>query len=108
MGMGLCCGLWVQGQLRENTAVRLVHHIPRNTYTYLVEGFFASNHMSLRNQVLSRYPGFLQNLFRSPSKEIRLLANIVSREPQSNTMKNIRYIEQLTLKNPCEFSSAVI
>ena len=91
-----------------NTAVKLVHNIPRSTFTYLVEGFFAANHVSLRNQVLSRYPGFVQNLLSSPSKEVRLLMNIVSREPQSVTSKNISYVEQLTLRNPCQYSAAII
>ena len=91
-----------------NTSVKLIHNIPRNTYTYLVEGFFSDKHMSLRNQVLSRYPGFLQNLLSSPSKEVRLLANIVARDPKSTTYKNIKYIEQLTLRSPWDYSGAVI
>ena len=91
-----------------NTAVKLIYQVPRMTYTYLVEGLLARRHTSLRNQVLGRYPRFLQGLLKSPSKEVRLLANIVAREPHSNTRKNIRYIEQLTQRNPCNFSTAVI
>ena len=64
--------------------------------------------MTLRNQVLSRYPGFVQNLLHSPSKEVRLLANIVARNPQSNTFKNIKYIEHLTDKSPWDYSGLVI
>ena len=79
-----------------NTCVKLVYKVPRSTYTYLVEGFLARDYISLRNQVLSRYPGFLQNLLASPSKEVRLLANIVARDPQSTTSRNIKYIETLT------------
>ena len=59
-----------------NTCVKLALNFPRSTFTYLVEGFLAKDHISLRNQVLSRYPSFVQNLLSSPSKEIRLLANI--------------------------------
>jgi hypothetical protein len=91
-----------------NTAVKLVYNVPRSTFTYLVEGFFARGHMTLRNQVLSRYPGFVQNLLHSPSKEVRLLANIVARNPQSNTFKNIKYIEHLTDKSPWDYSGLVI
>ena len=58
-----------------NTCVKLVFDIPRSTFTYLVEGFFASNHTSLRNQVISRYPGFFRTLLNSPSKEVRIVAS---------------------------------
>ena len=79
-----------------NTCVKLVHEVPRSTFTYLVEGFFASEQSSLRSQILSRYPGFLQKLQSSPSKEIRMLVRIVQVDPRSTTCKNIRYIERLT------------
>ena len=42
-----------------NTAVKLTNRVPRSTHTYLVEGFLATKHVTLRNQVLGRYPGFL-------------------------------------------------
>jgi hypothetical protein len=38
-----------------NTCVKLVHDVPRSTFTYLVEGFLAKEQTSLRNQILSRY-----------------------------------------------------
>ena len=68
----------------------------RNTYTYLVEGFLASGYTSLRNQILSRYPGFFRSLLESPSKEVRVLARIVERDPRSNTCSNLRYISDLS------------
>ena len=37
-----------------NTNVKLVFGIPRNTFTYLAEGFFAENLTGLRNQVYCR------------------------------------------------------
>ena len=51
-----------------NTCVKLVFNIPRSTFTYLIEGYFAVDHLSLRNQVLSRYPTFYRNLLNSPSQ----------------------------------------
>ena len=54
-----------------NTCVKLTYGFPRNTFTYLVEGFLAADFTSLRNQVLSRYPGFFRNLLNSPSKEVK-------------------------------------
>ena len=91
-----------------NTAVKLVYNVPRSTFTYLVEGLFAREQMTLRNQVLSRYPGFVQNLLQSPSKEVRLLANIVARDPKSTTYKNIKYMEHLTDMSPWDYSGLVI
>ena len=79
-----------------NTCVKLVHGVPRSTFTYLVEGFLAKDQTSLRNQVLSRYPGFLKNLQCSPSKEIRMLVGMIEDDPRSNTCRNIRYLRKLT------------
>ena len=39
-----------------NTCVKLVHDIPRDTFTYLVEDYFDKGFPSLRNQVLYQYP----------------------------------------------------
>ena len=59
----------------------------------------------MRNQVISRYPNFFQNLLTSPSKEIRLQANIVSRDPHSFTARNINYIKELTDLSVWDFAS---
>ena len=76
--------------------MKLVHGLPRNTFTYLVEGFLSGSQVSLRNQALSRYP----------SKEVKMLARMVSRDPRSTTCRNLKYLEQKTkLKNP-EFCSS--
>ena len=89
-----------------NTCVKLVHGLPRNTFTYLVEGFLSGSQVSLRNQALSRYPGFYRGLLNSPSKEVKMLARMVSRDPRSTTCRNLKYLEQKTkLKNP-EFCSS--
>jgi hypothetical protein len=85
-----------------NTCVKLVYRVPRSTYTYLVEGFFASSQCSLRNQVLSRYPGFYRNLLASPSREVRMLARMVSDDPRSTTCKNLRYLRELTSMEQAE------
>ena len=91
-----------------NTCVKLVHNIPRSTFTYLVEGFFASSQVSLRNQVLSRYPGFFRSLLESPSREVRALAIIVRSDPRSSTCKNLRYLEKMTgLKSELYCSSRI-
>ena len=79
-----------------NTCVKLVYGVPRNTFTYLDEGFLAVNQTSLRNQILSRYPGFYRKLLTSPSKEVRVLAKIVAADPRSTTCRNLSYLRQVT------------
>ena len=91
-----------------NTCVKLVNNVPRSTFTYLVEGYFAKDQISLRNQVLARYTGFFHGLLNSPSREVSLLANIVARDPSSNTADNISYIRELTSLSPWSFSGARI
>ena len=59
----------------------------------------------MRNQVLSRYSNFFHKLLTSPSREIRLLANIVSRDPHSVTAKNIKHIKELTDLSVWDFAS---
>ena len=60
---------------------------------------------SLRNQVLGRYPAFFHQLLKSPSKEVRLLANIAARDPKTTTGKNLLYLERLSGLDPWNFSS---
>ena len=92
-----------------NTSVKLVYGVTRSTYTYLVEGHLAAGHTSLRNQILSRYPGFFRKLLVSPSKEVRILARIVAADPRSSTCSNLRYLEELTgLAKPQSCSSVKI
>jgi hypothetical protein len=90
----------------RNTTVKLVWGVARSTFRYLVEGFFAGEQISLRNQILSRYHGFFRGLLSSPSKEIRILARIVKDDPRSTTCRNLRYLSQKTAMQQVEsFSS---
>ena len=77
-----------------NTCVKLSWDVPRSTHTYLVENLFGINHVSHKKQLLSRYVNFFRNLLKSTSKEVKVLANIVSRDIRSVTGKNLAYIEQ--------------
>ena len=87
----------------------MVYGVPRSTFTYLIEGFFAAGQASLRNQILSRYSGFYQSLLQSPSREVRVLSRIVRSDPRSSTCLNLRYLTQKTgLSKPEQFSSARI
>ena len=69
--------------------MKLAFDVPRNTFTYLVEGFLAFDMTSMRNQILSRYAGFYRKLLNSPSREVRGLARIISSDPRSTTCRNI-------------------
>ena len=89
--------------------MKLVYRVPRSTYTYLVEGFLASDMISMRNQVLSRYIGFFKNLMTSPSREVRGLVRIVYNDPRSNTCKNLRLLSIKTnLSQPELHSTAMV
>ena len=44
----------------------------------------------------------------SPSLEVCLLANVVARDPSSNTADNISYIRKLTSLSPWDYSAARI
>ena len=90
-----------------NTCVKLAYGLPRSTFTYLVEGYLAADQTSLRNQVLSRYPGFYRNLLSSPSREVRILARVVASDPRSTTCRNLRYLERITNLNQPQFCSAL-
>ena len=57
----------------------------------------------LRNQVISRYPGFYRKLLSSPSREVRGLARIVSNDPRSTTCKNLRFLRAKTDMTQPEF-----
>ena len=73
-----------------------MHGLPRNTFTYLVEGFLAADQTSLRNQVLCRYPGFYRSLLNSPSREVRILVRLVSNDPKSTTCRNLKHLARIT------------
>ena len=83
-----------------NTSVKLVHQVPRSTYTYLVEGYLAGGETSLRNQVLARVPGFLISLLQSPSAEVRFLSRVALADGGSVTSQNVRYVKKLTGLSP--------
>ena len=63
---------------------------------YIVENLLAENFQTLRNSVYGRgrYPTFFQSLLNSSSKEIALLAYIVSRDAQIVTARHLKVIEK--------------
>ena len=89
-----------------NTNVKLVLGLPRNTFTYLVEGFFAETSTSLRNQVFSRYAGFYRKLLSSPSREVQFLAKVVASDPRSTTCSNLKLLSEKTAMAQPHFYSS--
>ena len=87
-----------------NTCVKLIWNVPRSTYTYIVEQVLASNFVSLRNHVYSRYVNFFQQLFRSSSREVRHLVRIVSRDVRSVTCRNVQLITDLSGLSPWDLA----
>ena len=71
-----------------------------------MEEFLSASQTPFRNQILSRYPGFYRGLLNSPSKEVRVLARMVSKDPKSVTCRNLKYLEQRTSLNKPEFCSS--
>ena len=77
---------------------------PAKKYIHLpLEDFFASSQTSFRNQVLSWYPGFYRNLLNSPSREVRILARIVTDDPRSPTCANLKYLKEMTRLHQAQF-----
>ena len=86
--------------------MKLVWDVPRSTHTYLVDNFLAINHISVKKQLLSRYVNFFRSLLNSKSKEVMVLANVVSRDMRSVTGKNLLFIERESGLDPWKSSSA--
>lgn len=61
--------------------------------------------VSLKNKILSRYPGFIRKLLDSPSKEIRFLAKNVVNDQRSITARNALYRQKLTNHEVLSFAS---
>ena len=75
---------------------KLAHGVSMETHTNVVEGFLCSDHSSLKNQLLSRYPKLVRKLLGSSSKEIRFLSKILLTDQRSNLCRNISYLSDLT------------
>ena len=71
-----------------------------------MEGYLAEGLVPLRHQIFSRYPGFVNRLLSSPSREVRGLVKIVMSDPRSTTCRNLRKLSGLTgLKEPEKYAS---
>ena len=75
-----------------NIQARLAWNVPRDTHRNLIEHYFCAGYMSLRRQIVSRYHTFLENLARSPSKEVRFLSSLLKKDSRSATGRNLKVL----------------
>ena len=71
----------------------------RSSNVNVVTGFLCKDIVSLKQQVLSRYPKFIRKLLESTSKEVQFLSRIVLEDQRSNTCGNISYLSEITKIN---------
>ena len=62
----------------------------------MVEQVLSCGMTSARTDILTRYTKFFKGLRTSTSMEVSTLANLVGRDVQTTTEKNIRLIEELS------------
>ena len=91
--------------LSWNTCVKLAWNVPRNTHTYFVERILSCGISHIRNDILSRYVTFLKSLRHSPSVEVSVVVNLVSRDIRTTTGSNLDLIKELTGLDPWECTS---
>ena len=76
-----------------NTCVKLAFGIPRWSHNYFVSTL-AKPLQPLRLDMFCQYIGFVSKLLNHESPELRLLANIVARDPNSMTGSNLANFEK--------------
>ena len=85
-----------------NTSVKMCWDLPRSTHVVFVEHLLSCGLQSIRQQILTRYVKFFRSLLSSPSKEVAVIARVVSRDASSNTglnLLNIHLETRLNLKS---------
>ena len=87
-----------------NTAVKLVWNCPRQTKTFLLQQVLSSGLSSARVDILGRYVNFFRCLRTSSSLEVRVLANLVCRDVQTTTGRNIRTVRVASGMDPWQTS----
>ena len=83
-----------------NRCVKLCWDLPESTHTLFVDHLLCEGFSSMRVNVLSRYVKFFQGLLSHSSKEVSLVANLVGRDIESFTGRNLRCIQEDTELNP--------
>ena len=75
------------------TAIKLSWSCPRDTRTYLVQQVLCPGLASAKTDILVRYLKFFRSLKKSTSKEVSMMASLVSRDIRTTTGSNLRLLE---------------
>jgi hypothetical protein len=89
-----------------NTAVKLTWNCPRQTKTFLVQQVLSNGMFSARTDILARYVSFFRSLRTSSNIEIRVLANLTSRDLLSTTGKNLKTVQEASDLDPWQATPA--
>ena len=79
-----------------NTCIKLAWQVPRNTHNYFVDGLLDCNISHIRSDIFARHVKFFRSLQSSPSPEVRVVSNMVSRDLRTTTGDNLALIEGIT------------
>ena len=79
-----------------NTAAKLAWDLPRSTFTFLVDRVLTAELPSVRECLLTRYAMFLQGLYSSNTKELRILSSTASNDVRTTTGSNFAKLTRET------------
>ena len=82
--------------------------VPAATHTIFAENLLGIGFNSLRINVLSQYVNFFQGLLVHNSREVALVANLVGRDLNSTTGRNLTGIRAETSLNPWSGASSQV
>ena len=75
------------------TCVKLAYQVPRQTRTFLVNHLLARDLVTAREEILSRFTGFVNKLASSPCREVRVMAALTMCDARTVTGSNVALIE---------------
>ena len=67
----------------------------RAMHSYLLNNL-SGGLVPVKRDIIARYSGFYRSLLKSPSREVTILARLVSKDIRSTTAKNLRMVEKET------------
>ena len=68
-----------------NMAIKLAWNCPRETRRYFLQQLLSCNFSSAKTDILVRYSKFFRSLRLSISKEVAVMAKLISRDVQTTT-----------------------
>ena len=83
-----------------DTAVKLAWSCPRWTRTFLLQQVLSCGMTTARTDILARYGKFSMGLRTSVCQEVRVLFNLVARDLQTTTARNIKLVRESSGLDP--------